>query len=102
MTSELYFYKTLEGRECMSDMTAGKYELLRDKVLDFLQYKSDDIDLPKWSYVEVYTILSVCREYYENSLYCYNNSIRRRAFATLIDVFSIFFFFQIGREKREN
>lgn len=92
MVSELYFYKTLEGRESMSDMTAEKYELLRNKVLDFLQYKSDDIVLPKWCYVDVYTVLSVCREYYEQlSKYCLNNWYR-------CWVCDRFLFFLSGRE----
>lgn len=49
----------------MANMTVARYEELRKTVLDFLQLKINNIDILNWSYAEMFIILSMFREYFE-------------------------------------
>lgn len=61
---ELNMYRKFKGHKRMGEMTNKHYVELRNKVFDFMRFKIDDIVLPKWSYSDVFTVLSVFREYY--------------------------------------
>lgn len=49
----------------MANMTVARYEELRKTVMDFLQLKINNIDILNWSYAELFIILSMFREYFE-------------------------------------
>lgn len=74
LAHELYLCEKLLGRGSMNSMTPKQYKRLRDKLIDFLRSKSDDIDLTKWSYANVYTVLSVFREYHKKLTYLLANN----------------------------
>lgn len=65
LTHEMHLYEQLKGVKSMFNMTAEDYERTRTNVLNFLQFKTDDIVVCKWNHVEAFSILSVFREYYK-------------------------------------
>lgn len=81
----------------MVNMTVTRYEQLRKTVLDFIQFKFNHIDLLKWNYADIFTILSVFREYFEQLPY-----ERRKIVFFLINTVDRYFFFQVRRKHGEN
>lgn len=66
---ELHLYGRFGGQKGMYTMTAKRYERLRNSVLVFLKSETDDIVLPKGNFADVFTILSVFKEYRDRTTY---------------------------------
>lgn len=66
---ELRLYGQFGCQTSMTQMTDERYERLRHTVSDFLQYKTNGVALARWDYADVYTVLSVFRDYHDRWRY---------------------------------
>ncbi|VVC24353.1 Hypothetical protein CINCED_3A021496 [Cinara cedri] len=65
LAHELHLCGRMQGQRSMGTMTAKRYERLRNSVLNFLKSETDDIVLAKRNFVDIFTLLSVLREYHD-------------------------------------